>query len=71
MSRRGKCYDNAVMESWFSMVKSQEGERLESCARAKEPLFDCIEEFCNQRRRHSTRGEISPAEFERRSTHAA
>jgi putative transposase len=34
-------------------------------------LFDYIEVFYNQRRRHSTLGQISPAEFERRSTHAA
>jgi transposase InsO family protein len=71
MSRRGNCYDNAVMESWFSTVKSEEGERFESYAHAKEALFDYIEVFYNQRRRHSTLGQISPAEFERRSTHAA
>ena len=29
MSRRGNCYDNAVMESWFSTVKSEEAERFE------------------------------------------
>ena len=67
MSRRGNCYDNAVMESWFSTVKSEEGERFESYAHAKEALFDYIEVFYNQRRRHSTLGQISPAEFERRT----
>jgi putative transposase len=66
MSRRGNCYDNAVMESWFSTVKSEEGERFESYAHAKAALFDYIEVFYNQRRRHSTLGQISPAEFERR-----
>jgi len=71
MSRRGNCYDNAVMESWFSTVKSEGGERFESYAHAKEALFDYIEVFYNQRRRHSTLGQISPAEFERRVTHAA
>jgi len=71
MSRRGNCYDNAVMESWFSTVKHEEGERFESYAHAKEALFDYIEVFYNQRRRHSTLGQISPAEFERRSTHVA
>ena len=70
MSRRGNCYDNAVMESWFSTVKSEAGERFESYAHAKEILFDYIEVFYNQRRRHSTLGHLSPAEFERRSTHA-
>jgi len=70
MSRRGNCYDNAVMESFFSTLKSELGERFESHGDAKMELFDYIEVFYNQRRRHSTIGLISPAEFERRS-HAA
>ena len=49
MNRRGNCYDNAVMESWFSTVKSEEAERFESYAHAKEALFDYIEVFYNQR----------------------
>ena len=71
MSRRGNCYDNAVAESFFSTVKSEEGDCFHSYAHAKEALFDYIEVFYNQRRRHSTLGQISPAEFERRATHAA
>ena len=67
MSRRGNCYDNAVIESWFATVKSEEGERFESYAHAKAALFDYIEVFYNQRRRHSTLGQISPAAFERRN----
>ena len=70
MSRRGDCYDNAVMESFFSTVKSELAERFASFGEAKMELFDYIEVFYNQRRRHSTIGQISPAEFERR-THAA
>jgi len=70
MSRRGNCYDNAVMESFFSTVKSELGERFESHGDAKMELFDYIEVFYNQRRRHSTLGQISPSEFERRA-HAA
>ena len=70
MSRRGNCYDNAVMESFFSTVKSELGEHFESHGDAKMELFDYIEVFYNQRRRHSTLGQISPAAFERR-THAA
>ena len=35
MSRRGNCYDNAVMESFFSTVKFELGERFESCGEAK------------------------------------
>lgn len=72
MSRRGNCYDNAVMEAFFSSVKSEVGERFDSHGEAKMELFDYIEVFYNQRRRHSTLGQISPAAFERRATtHAA
>jgi Integrase core domain len=66
MSRWGNCWDNAVMESFFSTVKSELGERFDSHGEAKMELFDYIEVFYNQRRRHSTLGQISPAEFERR-----
>jgi putative transposase len=71
MSRRGDCHDNAVMESFFSTVKSELADRFESCGEAKMELFDYIEVFYNQRRRHSTIGQISPAVFERRATQAA
>jgi len=67
MSRRGNCYDNAVMESFFSTVKSELGERFDAYGIAKEELFDYLEVFYNQRRRHSTLGLISPAAFERRA----
>jgi putative transposase len=67
MSRRGNCYDNAVMESFFSTVKSELGEHFESHGMAKMEVFDYIEVFYNQRRRHSTLGQISPAVFERRA----
>ena len=71
MSRRGNCYDNAVMESFFSTVKSELRDRFDSCGEAKMELFDYIEVFYNQRRRHSTLGQISPAAFERRAAQAA
>ena len=67
MSRRGNCYDNAAMESWFSTLKAELGERFETHAAAKEQLFDYIEVFYNQQRRHSAIGYVSPAEFERAS----
>ena len=67
MSRRGNCYDNAVMESFFSTVKSELREHFESNGEAKMELFDFIEVFYNQRRRHSTIGQMSPAAFERRA----
>jgi transposase InsO family protein len=65
MSRKGNCYDNAVMESWFSTVKSELGERFESYGAAKAQLFDYIEVFYNQQRLHSSIGYASPAEHER------
>ena len=67
MSRRGNCFDNAVMEAFFSTVKSELGERFESNGDAKMQLFDYIEVFYNQRRRHSSVGRISPAACERRA----
>jgi len=65
MSRRGNCYDNAAMESWFSTLKSELGERFETAGHAKEQLFDYIEVFYNQQRMHSAIGYAAPAEFER------
>jgi putative transposase len=65
MSRRGNCYDNAVMESFFATVKTELADRFPSYGDAKMAVFDYIEVFYNQRRRHSTLGQISPAAFER------
>jgi putative transposase len=65
MSRPGDCYDNAVMEAFFSTVKTELADRFESCGEAKMQLFDYLEVFYNQRRRHSTIGYVSPAAFER------
>ena len=66
MSRRGECYDNAAMESWISTYKFELGEVFDSNADAKEKTFDYIEVFYNQQRRHSSIGNISPADAERR-----
>jgi transposase InsO family protein len=71
MSRRGICYDKAVMESFFSTIKSEIGERFDSHGDAKMALFDYIEVFYNQKRRHSAAGRMSPAAFERKMTQAA
>jgi putative transposase len=65
MSRRGNCYDNAAMESWFSTLKTELGDRFESASDAKTKIFDFIEVFYNQQRMHSSIGYASPAEFER------
>ncbi len=71
MSRRGNCWDNAVMESFFSTVKSELADQFASYGDAKMELFDYIEVFYNQQRRHSTLGQVSPAVFERRHAQAA
>ena len=65
MSRKGNCYDNAVMESWFSTVKSELGEHFESYGAAKAEVFDYVEVFYNQQRLHSSIGYTTPAEHDR------
>jgi len=65
MSRRGNAHDNAAMESWFSTMTFELGDRFESHGEAKTKLFDYIEVFYNHERRHSTLGYVSPGEFER------
>jgi putative transposase len=70
MSRRGNRWDNAVIESFFSTVKSELGEQFDSPSDAKIALFEYIETFYNQRRRHSTLGQISPAVYEQRAARA-
>jgi len=56
MSARGNGYDNAVMESFFSSVKSELRDSFDSGGEAKMELFDYIEVFYNQRPRDSTLG---------------
>jgi putative transposase len=68
LSRRGNCHDNAVMEAFFSSLKSELADRFESCGEAKMERFDYIEVFYNQRRRHSTIGYRRPAAFERHAS---
>jgi len=65
MSRNGNCYDNAVMEAFFSTLKAELGGHFESNRDAKYQLFDYIEVFYNQKRRHSSLGYATPAEYER------
>ena len=48
MSRRGNCHDNAVMESFFSTVKSELADRFDTYGDAKMELFDYIEVFYNR-----------------------
>jgi transposase InsO family protein len=70
MSRRGNCYDNAVVESFFSTLKKELVHRTCFADRrqAHSALFDYIETFYNPIRRHSALGYVSPMSFERSSS---
>ena len=67
MSRRGNCYDNAAMESFWSPLQEELVHRthFESRAQAAGAIFDYIETFYNRERLHSALGFICPAEFEK------
>jgi len=66
MSRRGNCYDNAVAESFFQLLKRERVRRKIYIDRdeARRHVFNYIEMFCNPKRRHSYAGNVSPVEFE-------
>jgi len=68
MSRKGNCWDNAVVESFFGTLKTELIYRhpWANRRRAHEAIAEYIELFYNPRRRHSSLGYLSPAEFERR-----
>ena len=68
MSRRGNCWDNACVESFFGTLKRELVYHRHYATRddAKRDIFEYIEVFYNRLRRHSTLGYDSPAEFEAR-----
>ena len=70
MSRRGDCWDNAAVESFFSSLKTERVDRKTYRNRdeARADVFDYIERFYNPRRRHSTLGYLSPMEYEKQAT---
>ena len=69
MSRRGNCWDNAVIESFFSSLKKERIKKRIYKTRdlARADVFDYIEVFYNRTRRHSHLGGVSPEAFERAS----
>lgn len=69
MSKRGDCYENAVMESFFHSLKVEEVHHRDFRTRteAKSTLFDYIELFYNRQRLHSSIGYLSPVTFEERA----
>ena len=70
MSSTGNCYDNAVAESFFGLLKRERVNRVRYRTRdeARADIFEYIEVFYNRKRRHGFLGNISPTEFEQRTT---
>ncbi len=66
MSRKGNCWDNAVMESFFSRLKVEliYAENYKLVDEARTGIFEYIEIFHNRKRRHSSLGNVSPHEYE-------
>ncbi len=66
MSRRGNCYDNAAMESFWSSLKRELVHRCQFATRveARTAIFEWIEVFYNRTRLHSALGYKSPVDFE-------
>jgi len=69
MSRTGDCWDNAVVESFFSTLKNELVYRttFANHEAARLALFQYIEGFYNRRRLHSSLGYLSPEEYEKRT----
>jgi putative transposase len=66
MSRRGNCWDNACVESFFGTLKREliYHRQYRTRDEAAQDIFEYIEVFYNRLRRHSTLGYYCPAEFE-------
>lgn len=67
MSRRGNCHDNAVAESFFQLLKRERIRRKTYISReeARRDVFDYIEMFYNQKRRHGYNNRLSPVNYEK------
>ncbi|SEA83644.1 Integrase core domain-containing protein [Chitinophaga terrae (ex Kim and Jung 2007)] len=65
MSRKGNCWDNAVAESFFKTLKSEQiyGNKLITKGQMKAELFEYIEIWYNRERRHSTLGNLTIEQF--------
>jgi len=66
MSRKGNCWDNAPVESFFGSLKQELvfHQKYPTRFHARQSLFEYIERFYNRRRLHSTLGYKSPADYE-------
>lgn len=69
LSRKGNCWDNAVVESFFATLKGElvNRQRYRTREEAKLAIFDYIEGWYNPKRLHSTLGYKSPIQFEQQS----
>jgi len=67
MSRRGDCFDNAMVESFFGTLKQELVNRRHFATReaARREIFEYIEVWYNRQRRHSSLGYLSPEQFEK------
>jgi putative transposase len=70
MSRRSNCWDNAVIESFFSRLKVELifAEKFATLDEARRAIFEYIEVFYNRVRRHSANGYVSPMQYEKLGT---
>lgn len=68
MSRRGNCFDNAVAESFFQLLKRERIKRkiYKNREEARQDIFNYIEMFYNPVRRHGNNSDLSPVEFEKK-----
>ena len=73
MSRKGNCWDNAPMESFFSRLKVEliYAKNYRNIDEARTGIFEYIEIFYNRKRRHSANDNLSPAEYEAKAALAA
>lgn len=68
MSRRGNCHDNAVAESFFSLLKKERvrNRTYKTRSDARSEIFDYIECFYNPKRHHGSNNGLSPLQYEKR-----
>jgi len=73
MSRKGNCWDNAVMESFFHTLKTElvYHRQYKTRAQARQDLFEYIEVFYNRVRMHSSINYMSPDSYEMLRKHAS
>ena len=66
MSRRGNCWDNACMESFFGSLKTEwtNDKKYKTREEAKQDIFKYIEIFYNRERRHASLDYMTPVAFE-------